>query len=82
MLPPNVLTPKKRAALADCVGGGLLRCAGGYRAPDGSTVHTKRVVNQLERDGLVTVSHFEREVAVTELGRQVAQVSHPHSRAA
>ncbi len=82
MLTPNILTPKKRAALADCAKAGLVRCAGGYRAPDGTAVHTKRVVNQLASDGLVTVSYFERDVAITELGRDVAQVTAPQANAA
>lgn len=82
MLPPNILTPKKRAALAECAKAGLVRCAGGYRAPDGADVHTKRVVNQLANDGLVTVSYFERDVAITELGREVAEVTAPQANAA
>ena len=82
MLPPNFLTPKRRAALADCAKGGLVRCAGGYRAGDVGEVHTKRVVNQLERDGLVTVSPFERDAAITELGRDIAEATGPQAHAA
>lgn len=69
------LTPKKRAALADCAGAVLCRCRDGYRAREGAAVHSKRVVNQLAADGLVVVSEFERTVEVTELGREVARVT-------
>lgn len=82
MLPPSFLTPKKRAALTDCAKGGLVRCAGGYRPGDADVVHTKRVVNQLERDGLVTVSPFERDVAITQLGRDIAEATRPQAHAA
>lgn len=69
---PTALTPKKRAALLDCARAGLVRCHGGFRAVDGTDVHTKRVVNQLANEGLVSVSFFERDVAITETGRALA----------
>lgn len=68
------LTPKKRAALSDCAASTLRRCNGGYAIRTGADVHTKRVVNQLAADGLVTVSEFETEVQITALGRDVAQI--------
>jgi hypothetical protein len=67
------LTPKKKAALQDCIAGTLCRCLGGYHRPAGGDVHSKRVVNQLASDGLVTVDAFEREVALTPEGREFAQ---------
>lgn len=82
MRPPNVLTPKKRAALLDCARSGLLRCRGGFRAADGTDVHTKRVVNQLANEGLVTVSFLERDVAITPAGRALAASNAPQARAA
>jgi hypothetical protein len=69
------LTPKKRAALADCASGQLLRCKDGYRAREGASVHSKRVCNQLAADCLVIVSEFERTVDVTPLGLEVAGVA-------
>jgi hypothetical protein len=69
------LTPKKRAALADCAGGALLRCKDGYRAREGAAIHTKRVCNQLAADGLVVVSAFERTVEITPLGLEIAGVT-------
>lgn len=68
------LTPKKKAALEDCVAGTLTRCHGGYHRTDSSDVHTKRVVNQLASDGLVVVDRFEREVAITDEGREFAHL--------
>lgn len=68
------LTPKKKAALQDCLSGPLGRCLGGYQRAGGSGVHSKRVVNQLATDGLVTVDAYEREVAITADGREFAQL--------
>ena len=82
MSAPIFLTPKKRAALIDCAAGILLRCDGGYKLPGSQAVHTKRVVNQLATEGLVTVSHFERDVTITTLGRDTAQVIGPQAHAA
>jgi hypothetical protein len=68
------LTPKKKAALEDCVAGALSRCLGGYRREGGADVHSKRVVNQLASDGLVVVDAFETGVMITAEGRQFAQL--------
>jgi hypothetical protein len=68
------LTPKKRAALADCARAVLRRCKDGYRIQEGEAVHSKRVCNQLAADGLVVVTAFEREVQITPLGTEVATV--------
>ena len=68
------LTPKKKAALKDCASGTLCRCLGGYHRPGSTAVHSKRVVNQLASDGLVTVDSFEREVVLTTEGREFAQL--------
>lgn len=68
------LTPKKKAALEDCVAGTLCRCLGGYHRADGGEVHSKRVVNQLASDGLVVVDAFEREVSITAEGREFAHL--------
>jgi hypothetical protein len=69
------LTPKKRAALADCASAVLTRCKDGYRAREGAAVHSKRVCNQLEADGLVVVSAFERTVEITPLGLDFAGIA-------
>ncbi len=69
------MTPKKRAALADCASGVLLRCKDGYRATEGAAVHSKRVCNQLAADGLVTVSAYERTVEITPLGLDFAGIT-------
>lgn len=82
MRAPAVLTPKKHAALLDCARSGLVRCRGGFRAADGADVHTKRVVNQLASEGLVTVSFFERDVAITATGRDLAARTAPQASAA
>ena len=68
------LTPKKRAALADCAAAQLQRCKDGYRASEGASVHSKRVCNQLAADGLVVVSPFERTVDITPLGLEFAGI--------
>lgn len=68
------LTPKKKAALEDCVVGALTRCLGGYRREGSADVHSKRVVNQLASDGLVVVDAFETRATLTDDGRQFAQL--------
>lgn len=69
------LTPKKHDALVDCATGTLRRCRGGYRLPTGENVHSKRVINQLAADGLVTVDSFETEASITADGRAFAQIT-------
>ena len=75
------LKPKQRDALVDACTAQLRRCLGGYRAGDAAAVHSKRTVNQLEREGLVHIDALEREVVATELGQVVVERARPRAAA-